>query len=117
MDCAKPVAGYPAEESKPLLSIPKVPPAIAVFANPRGVAPLRPSGMIEARVRGFTYVLIGVVNEKNTNTRPARAGFAQFAPRPPKVHFATKMANALAKNGMNKGTEGLMFIPTKRPVK
>lgn len=60
---------------------------------------------------------MGVVKEKNTNTRPARAGFAQLAPKPPNTHFATKIAKALARKGMNNGTEGLIFKPTNKPVR
>jgi hypothetical protein len=75
------------------------------------------SGISFARARGTVYLLMGVVNEKNTNTLPAKAGFTQFAPRPPKVHFATTIAKKLAMMGMNKGMLGLIFRPTSNPVR
>jgi hypothetical protein len=115
--CANSVAGYPIEASKELPSRPKVPPETAVLLSERGVADASASGRAEARVRGATKLLIGVVNEKNTNIRPASAGFAQLAPSPPNTHFATNIANTLARNGINRGIEGLIFNPTNKPVR
>ena len=103
--CANAVAGYETSLSNALASMPRLPPEIAVLTTESGVAEARASGIAEAKVRGVTKLDIGVVKEKKTKIRPARAGFAQLAPRPPKVHLATAMAKALAITGMKSGTE------------
>ena len=54
--------------------------------------------------------------EEKTKTRPARAGFIQLAPSPPKLHLTTAIANTDAAAGMNKGTWGGMLKPTRTPV-
>jgi hypothetical protein len=47
---------------------------------------------------------MAAVQENITNTRPARAGFIQFRPSPPKVCFTTAMANTDAITGTYSGT-------------
>jgi hypothetical protein len=75
------------------------------------------SGIASRSVRGVEKVLIWVVKLKKTKTRPLRAGFAQFAPSPPNVHLATKIAKKEATIGMKSGIEGGMFKPTRKPVR
>ena len=66
------------------------------LAGDRGVAALTASTI----VLGEVHDVIGPVQEKKTKTLPANAGFIQFEPSPPKVHFTTAMANTDAMTGM-----------------
>ena len=54
--------------------------------------------------------------QRNRKIRPVIAGFAKFAPSPPKRHFTTTIANAAPTTHCHTGTSARTLRPRRRPV-
>jgi len=69
-----------------------------------------------ARKRVGRHDDIAVGHDSAANVRPARAGFIQFLPSPPKPCLTTAMANPAAAAGTYQGAPGGRERPSSCPV-